>query len=114
MKKGFLHLLATLLMLASTAGLLVACSDSDDHSVTPHPSALPAVARLDTERGVVVTTASKEYAVPEFMSYLFGPASYHGNDIGLFYMNIRQNVEQRIAAWFARPNRASAADRNEH
>ncbi|MBQ9191727.1 MAG: DUF3089 domain-containing protein [Bacteroidaceae bacterium] len=56
-------------------------------------------AQLNVERGVVVTTADKRYAVPERMSAMFGPRSFHGNDIGFYYMNIRQNVEQRISAY---------------
>ena len=36
------------------------------------------------------------------MSAMSGPCSFHGNDIGFYYMNIRQNVEQRISAYLAK------------
>ena len=64
-------------------------------------------AQLNVERGVVVTTADKRYAVPERMSAMFDPRSFHGNDIGFYYMNIRQNVEQRISAYLDKlPNKS--------
>lgn len=51
-------------------------------------------AKLDTERGVVVcNTKEVEYSTT---GGLFGPASLHGNDYGLYYENLRENVKLRI------------------
>lgn len=58
--------------------------------------------RVDTERGVVVVTTvdPAKYAIPENGWSLFGPECYHVCDYSFFYNNIRQNVADRIAAWF--------------
>jgi len=45
-------------------------------------------AKVDTERGSVITNADKKYALPA--NDLMGPASFHGNDYGLYYNNIAQ------------------------
>ena len=60
-------------------------------------------ARVDTERGVVVVTTvdPAKYAIPESGWSLFGPECYHVCDYSFFYNNIRQNVADRIAEWFA-------------
>lgn len=63
-------------------------------------------ATIDVERGVVVVSAeaAKPFAIPAAMQDLFGPESYHGQDYGFFYMNIRKNAEDRIAAWMGKYN----------
>ena len=63
-------------------------------------------AQIDLERGVVVvsTEAAKPFAIPAAMQDIFGPESYHGQDYGFFYMNIRRNAEQRIAAYLEKIN----------
>ena len=60
-------------------------------------------AQLDLERGVVVvsTEAAKPFAIPAAMQALFGPESYHGQDYGFFYGDLRRNAEMRIAGWFS-------------
>ena len=60
-------------------------------------------AQLDLERGVVVvsTEAAKPFAIPAAMQDLFGPESYHGQDYGFFYGDLRRNAEMRIASWFS-------------
>ena len=60
-------------------------------------------AQLDLERGVVVvsTEAAKPFAIPAAMQDLFGPESYHGQDYGFFYGDIRRNAEQRIAGFYS-------------
>ena len=60
-------------------------------------------AQLDLERGVVVvsTEAAKAFAIPAAMQDLFGPESYHGQDYGFFYGDLRRNAEMRIAGWFS-------------
>ena len=60
-------------------------------------------AQLDLERGVVVvsTEAAKPFAIPAVMQDLFGPESYHGQDYGFFYGDIRRNAEQRIAGFYS-------------
>ena len=35
------------------------------------------------------------------MQDLFGPESYHGQDYGFFYGDLRRNAEMRIASWFS-------------
>lgn len=56
-------------------------------------------AKIDVERGVVVCESvdPAEYAIK--MTEIFGPESYHGNDYGFYYMNIRKNAADRITAW---------------
>lgn len=66
---------------------------------TGEPTEGLADAQLNVERGVIVTTADKQYAVPDRMLAMFGPCSFHGNDIGFYYENIRQNVKDRISAY---------------
>jgi hypothetical protein len=63
-------------------------------------------ATVDVERGVVVVSAeaAKSFAVPAAMQALFGPESYHGQDYGFFYLNIRQNVQDRINAYLNKGN----------
>jgi hypothetical protein len=58
------------------------------------------------ERGVVVvsTDAAKPFAIPAAMQDLFGPESFHGQDYGFFYMNIRKNAEDRISAYLNKGN----------
>ena len=55
-------------------------------------------ARVDTERGVVVTTT--DVMEPNDPSLGFGTASYHSGDYLLFYNNIKDNVAKRCAAWY--------------
>ena len=59
-------------------------------------------AQLNIERGVVVvnTPESKQFAMLPDFAPLFGPASFHGQDYGFFYANLKQNVADRAAAWF--------------
>lgn len=56
---------------------------------------------LNVERGSVVTTADSKYSMgsSEVMVSIFGPASYHGNDYGLYYYSLKKNVSDRIASW---------------
>ncbi len=53
-------------------------------------------AKLNVERGVVVTNATCPFNP---ITWLFGTASYHDNDYGLFYNNIKENVAKRIATY---------------
>ena len=59
-------------------------------------------AQIDLDRGVVVCSSvdSKHYAVPAPADILFGPECYHAFDYGFYYMNLKQNVADRIIAWF--------------
>lgn len=59
-------------------------------------------AQLNVSRGVVIVTteqAANEAAIDASMQQFFGPQCYHGWDYGLFYMNLRQNIADRIVAW---------------
>ena len=53
-------------------------------------------ARVDTKRGVVITTAEKN-GFP--YNATFGPKGYHSQDFALYYCNLRQNVADRIKAY---------------
>ena len=53
-------------------------------------------AQLNVARGVVVTKATCPFNP---LTWLFGQASFHDNDYGLFYNNIKENVAKRIAAY---------------
>ena len=57
-------------------------------------------ARVDMERGVVICESVD--VVPELqevMQEYFGPESYHLQDYSLYFMNLRQNVADRIEAF---------------
>lgn len=54
-------------------------------------------AQINLERGVVITNADSEYAMPA--SPIFGPASFHLNDYDLYYNNIKENCSLRIKAY---------------
>ena len=53
-------------------------------------------AQVDTERGVVICTTDTDY-VPAVE--VFGPASLHRWDYGLYYVNIQKNVADRINSY---------------
>lgn len=53
-------------------------------------------AQVDTERGVVICTTDTDY-VPA--AEVFGPASLHRLDYGLYYVNIQKNVADRINSY---------------
>lgn len=53
-------------------------------------------AQVDTERGVVICTTDTDY-VPA--AEVFGPASLHRWDYGLYYVNIQKNVADRINSY---------------
>ena len=54
-------------------------------------------AQVNVERGVVVTNADAE-PVSNYLE-VFGPQSFHMGDYAFYYMNIRDNVAKRIAAF---------------
>lgn len=56
-------------------------------------------AQVNVERGVVVTKPNCPFNP---LTWLFGPASFHDNDYGLFYNNIKENVAKRIATYKAK------------
>ncbi|MBP5244875.1 MAG: DUF3089 domain-containing protein [Clostridia bacterium] len=56
-------------------------------------------AKVDVERGVVVTHT--DALSPLSADSGFGPESYHEGDYGLWYFNIQQNTEKRVAAYLA-------------
>ena len=58
-------------------------------------------ARVDTERGVVICESVDETIYAQAATNAFGPESYHNYDYGFYYMNLRQNVADRIEAFWA-------------
>lgn len=58
-------------------------------------------ARIDLNRGVVVCESvdPSKYAVTAPSDKFFGPESYHTQDYGFYYFNLRENVKLRIAAF---------------
>lgn len=58
-------------------------------------------ARLDLARGVVVCESAdvSVYGIPAPAQFLFGPESFHAFDYGLYFMNLRANAKERIAAF---------------
>ena len=57
-------------------------------------------ARVDTERGVVICESIESDAESQVtMQEYFGPDSYHLQDYSLYFMNLRQNVADRIEAF---------------
>lgn len=54
-------------------------------------------ARLDTERGVVICDSVElSQEMQAALSEYFGPESFHLQDYSLYFMNLQQNVEDRI------------------
>lgn len=59
-------------------------------------------ARLDTERGVVICDTVKISSETQAMlGEYFGTESFHLQDYSLYFMNLQQNVEDRINAFMA-------------
>ena len=56
-------------------------------------------ARVDTERGVVVTTTTVVKPIDESLGLGFGPESFHEQDYTLYFNNIKANVAARVAAY---------------
>ena len=59
-------------------------------------------AKLDIERGVVITTQNSKKPMSldgGAMDQLFGPDSYHAFDYGFYLRNLQENVRTRIAAY---------------
>ena len=56
-------------------------------------------AQVNTARGTVVTNANYDNTSS---AELFGPRSFHEDDYGLYYNNIKDNVAKRIAAYLAK------------
>lgn len=63
-------------------------------------------ARVDLERGVVVTRTKFS---PNTKKHIYGTASYHSKDIALYYMNLRKNIRDRIRAYRKSHRNATAA-----
>ncbi|MBR5597669.1 MAG: DUF3089 domain-containing protein [Lachnospiraceae bacterium] len=60
-------------------------------------------ARVDTQRGVVVCDSVKiSPEMQQALSKYFGPESFHTQEYSLYYMNLRQNVEDRIQAFISK------------
>lgn len=59
-------------------------------------------AQVDTERGVVICSSADVdiYSAPEARRELFPLGVYHSQDIAFYYNNLRENAEQRSAAFF--------------
>ncbi len=58
-------------------------------------------ASVDTELGAVVCNTDSSYAMPEELSAAFGTGSFHTQDIGFYYFNIRENAESRVRAYLS-------------
>ena len=56
-------------------------------------------AKVDTERGVVVTTTKVIEPIDDSLGMGFGPDSFHHADYSLYYNNIVANVAERCAAY---------------
>ena len=56
-------------------------------------------AKVDTERGVVVTTTKVIDPIDDTLGMGFGPDSFHHADYSLYYNNIKANVAERCAAY---------------
>ena len=91
-----------------------ALADQNLGSFIPNPL-FPGLIRLRTkanavlypERGTVMVTEPRleKFAItriPGFRKFepVFGPASFHGCDYSFFYLNIRENAQVRLRAWF--------------
>ena len=68
-------------------------------------------AQVDTERGVVICHADYPFIGEgdEATIALFGPESFHNGDYTFYFNSIRQNVADRIEAYFSQNSMAEAA-----
>ena len=68
-------------------------------------------AQVDTERGVVICHADYPFIGEgdEATIALFGPESFHNGDYTFYFNSIRQNVADRIEAYFSQNSVAEAA-----
>ncbi|MBR1628111.1 MAG: DUF3089 domain-containing protein [Lachnospiraceae bacterium] len=53
-------------------------------------------AQVDLERGVVICTTGRPFIA---QTDFFGPASYHANDYDFYYVNIQENVGDRVKSF---------------
>ena len=58
-------------------------------------------ARIDTDRGSLICTTASEFYIDMRQTPLFGPASLHNMDYGLYYDNLRKNVKVRTEAYLS-------------
>ena len=58
-------------------------------------------ARIDMERGSLICTTASEFYIDMHQTPLFGPASLHNMDYGLYYENLVRNVKVRTEAYLA-------------
>ena len=58
-------------------------------------------ARIDTGRGSLICTTASEFYIDMRQTPLFGPASLHSMDYGLYYDNLVRNVRTRTEAYLA-------------
>ena len=72
-----------------------------DAAIAAHMTEGLSDAAIDTERGVVVTTADAAYRHAN--TGIFGTASYHSFDWLFFIGNLRENVGTRIASYEQKP-----------
>ncbi len=56
-------------------------------------------ARIDLERGVVICESADHEEYASKSVDCFGPDSYHSNDYSFYYMNLKENVADRIEAF---------------
>ena len=58
-------------------------------------------ARVDTDRGSLICTTAPEFYIDMKQTSLFGPASLHNMDYGLYYDNLARNVRVRSEAYLS-------------
>ena len=63
----------------------------------PQEATDPAV--CDIDHAGMREGAQRMFRIQPSMEQFFGPQCYHGWDYGLFYLNLRKNIADRIAAW---------------
>ena len=68
--------------------------DPTDFAVIPKP--IPEYTGAECREGFLFVDEPQDYA---FRSLMLGDGNLHAYDIGLFYMNIRQNAQDRVAAF---------------
>lgn len=64
-------------------------------------------AQIDKQRGVIVCTTVQPTQFASLHTDWFGPASYHGSDYALYYMNLRENAELRVSNYLQKQRHAN-------
>ncbi len=92
---------------ANAGGLLFPAAPFPERAA-PLPALVPNPTGAQCRDGLLEVDLPWTSGFRDSLAWLFG--SYHRNDFGLFYANIRENAAERVAAWTAAHGAAQAGE----